>query len=102
MMSTIKGMRGKTMAVLVAACMLLCVLSPAIVNWNEEGSFATDGDEPEKFVYVSLGDSTTNGYGMNGYYPSDKIMSDYEISYAGIRGFLQQTPLAYPSLVTES
>ena len=77
MMSTIKGMRGKTMAVLVAACMLLCVLSPAIVNWNEEGSFATDGDEPKKFVYVSLGDSTTNGYGMEGYLPSADIIAQW-------------------------
>ena len=73
-MSTIKGMRGKTMAVLVAACMLLCVLSPAIVNWNEEGSFATDGDDKPVFTYVSLGDSTNNGYGLEGYYPSDKAV----------------------------
>ena len=61
-------------AVLVVACMLLCVLSPAIVNWNEEGFFAEDGDEPN-FTYVALGDSMVNGFGMADYYPDGLILT---------------------------
>ena len=55
---------------LVSACMLLCVLSPAIINWNEEGSFADSDDDVEVVNYVALGDSMVNGFGMFGYYPN--------------------------------
>ncbi|MBR7123798.1 MAG: hypothetical protein IKC93_02885 [Candidatus Methanomethylophilaceae archaeon] len=109
-MSTIKGVRGKTMAVLVAACMLLCVLSPAIVNWNEEGFFAEDGDEPN-FTYVALGDSMVNGFGMADYYPDatkfnynevvdGNVVIDNEATH-NYYGFLKTPVDAYPTLMKE-
>ena len=67
MTSKQRNLRGGTLAVLVSACMLLCVLSPAIINWNEEDSSAyvdNGGIEKDAFTYVSLGDSMVNGFGM--------------------------------------
>ena len=77
MRGMLRDLRMGTFAILVTACMLLCVLSPAIVCWNEESSSAVGVSDAEKeeFIYVSIGDSITNGYGMDGYYKDGEDMS---------------------------
>ena len=96
MMNTGLGMKGKAMAALVAACMLLCVLSPAIVNWNEEDSSAyvdNGGMETDAFTYVSLGDSMVNGFGMFGYYP-EEVYPENDHNW---NGFNMIVPNAFPA-----
>ena len=96
MMNTGIGMKGKAMAALVAACMLLCVLSPAIVNWNEEDSSAyvdNGGMEKDAFTYVSLGDSMVNGFGMFGYYP-EEVYPENDHNW---NGFNMIVPNAFPA-----
>lgn len=44
------------------------------------------------FHYVSIGDSTTNGYGFDGYYAEDGT---------DVRGFLRVEEQAYPALITK-
>ena len=67
--------------------------------WEKDVIGETDPDngddipDKEDFVYVSIGDSITNGYGMDGYY---KAGDDKNYS-----GFLQEAPGAYPSLVAD-
>lgn len=81
-----------TLALLVTACMLFSVLSPAIVCWDDDVYADAGGSKPD-FTYVSIGDSISNGYGMDGYYKEGD-----DINY---RGFLQEVPQAYPSLIRD-
>ena len=72
----LRDLRMGTFAILVTACMLFSVLSPAIVCWNEESPSAVGVSDAEKeFIYISIGDSITNGYGMDGYYKDGEDMS---------------------------
>ena len=70
--------------------MLLCALSPAITTWNEDFIYATEGGD-EKKIYVSIGDSTTNGYGLDGYYDNGNVY-----------GFLRDVKSSYPHKVVET
>lgn len=54
-------------------------------------AFAQTTDEETPKNYVSLGDSMTNGYGLDGYY----------YNKVNVWGFLQEAPNAYPSKVAE-
>ena len=67
------------------------------------------GDVVERTAlkYVALGDSMTNGYGMEGYYPAqDNDPATYQTAGAlneGNRyGYLRNAPGAWPSLVAEA
>lgn len=96
MKSTQRNLRGGTLSVLVAACMLLCVLSPAIVNWNEEGFFA-EGDDSESLYYVSIGDSMANGYGHTGYFPVDENRPGIDVG--NYNGLLVEVTSTFPYLL---
>ena len=88
-------MGGGVAAILVVVCMLLCSFSPAIVTWNEEFVYADDGEDGVDLKnYVSIGDSTVNGYGMEGYYKNERG-ENYS-------GYLQDVEGAYPYKVLGS
>ena len=84
-----RGLRAGALAFMLTACMLLSALSPAIVGWDGDSN-AVGGDDKPDFIYVSLGDSLTNGFGMEGYY------ADNGDNYSG---FLQEVTDAYPTMV---
>ena len=99
-MSGILKNKGGVGAVLVVACMLLCVLSPAVVSWNEDYVFAEDSKPQEpNFFYYALGDSMVNGFGMPDYYPNYEnevyVGGDSENHY----GFLMTPEKAFPTLL---
>jgi len=72
-----------SIAMLLALCMVIGMI-PAVAL------FATaEGNAPLK--YVALGDSSTNGYGLDG----------YDREGANVWGFLQEVPNAYPAKVAE-
>ena len=77
MKSTGCKLRDGTLAVFVAACMLLCVFSPVVLNWNEEDASASGASDDDTFRYVSLGDSMTNAYGSIDYYYYDEVLGYY-------------------------
>ena len=58
-----RDLRVGALAFVLTACMLLSALSPAIIGWDGDSN-ATGGDVKPDFTYVSIGDSMTNGYGM--------------------------------------
>ena len=65
----------KITAIAVVLCMLLCTVSPIIYDWSEDHAVDSYADETDgKYLYVSLGDSMTNGYGMRSYYPDLQLM----------------------------
>ncbi len=73
-------MSKKILSIILVVAMLLTVL-PLSVFAKDDG----------KFNYVSIGDSTTNGFGFSSYYKDGK----------DVRGFNQVVPEAYPALITE-
>lgn len=68
----------KTLRIIVSVCLLLSFLLSSVQ------AFALF----EEYNYVSLGDSVTNGYGMDGYSST-------------VRGYKQRVPNTYPDLVAE-
>ena len=84
-----RDLRVGALAFVLTACMLLSALSPAIIGWDGDSN-ATGGDVKPDFTYVSIGDSMTNGYGMEGYYAENG--DNYS-------GFLQEVADAYPNMV---
>jgi hypothetical protein len=63
---------------------------------NDIATVSTE-TETEK-IYVSLGDSMTNGYGLPGYEEWNTSTQDFDNYF----GFLVETPDAYPSKVAEA
>ena len=90
MKSTQRDLRGGTLAVLVSACMLLCVLSPAIINWNGEEASASESTD-DTFTYVSLGDSMVNAFGSADYYYYDEELECFKTCL----GFLESDTFSY-------
>ncbi|MBE6517049.1 MAG: hypothetical protein E7Z67_02545 [Thermoplasmata archaeon] len=96
-----RDLRVGTFAVFVTACMLLCVLSPAIISSNDDGLSAASGDD--EFVYVALGDSMSNGFGLaeyfldngDGYAPNVDGMDDNR------KGFMMDTVGTYPYMLKQ-
>lgn len=99
--STIRFFRS-LISMLLAVCMVLGMVPAAV--------FAAEGDMVK---YVSLGDSMSNGYGMEGYeyeyHVGDAAMTEctdlnctqeHEVFHWS-NGFLQEVPGTYPVLVAE-
>ena len=87
------------LAMLLAICMIVGFV-PAV-------AFATEESAEKPIYYVSLGDSTTNGYGLTGYeFEEDGLLDWVKSTYAGYdgestvenpNGLLMETPGAYPA-----
>lgn len=92
-----RDLRVGTFAVFVTACMLLCVLSPAIINYSED-SYA---DSSDKFVYYALGDSMVNGFGLADYFLEDgaEYTPNADETGKNCYGFLMDVPMSYPGLL---
>ena len=99
-----KTIRSASAFLLVAALFLGVCSSPIALA-------AEAIEESKPLVYVSLGDSTTNGYGLSGYEFTEQEVLDYyagltdeEKAFAGDptrdnpNGLLMETPGAYPVL----
>ena len=98
-------MKKRLMSVVLALAMVISLVPTT--------AFAANEPEKETINYVSLGDSTTNGYGLSGY-EFDKEDSDFkewvakitngypmysgESTYENPNGLLMETPGAYPAL----
>ncbi len=69
----------KILSVLMSVIMLFTVCAPVI------GAVDTNGhtnEEKDKLVYVSIGDSMTNGYGLDGYNGNSGIMNYAKNTYS--------------------
>lgn len=97
MKSTGSKLRDGTLAVFVAACMLLCVFSPVVLNWNEEDASASGASDDDTFRYVSLGDSMTNAYGSIDYYYYDEVLGYYQTCL----GILEDDTYSYTNLLAK-
>ncbi len=90
----------KITAIAVVLCMLLCTVSPIIYDWSEDhavDSYATDDDVTK--LYVSLGDSVANGYGMVDYYGNTVNNPDDNSKWVQYSGFLSNAERAYPKQI---
>ena len=100
-------------AVSIVALLLLCTACP-MMTMTEKGDTAyADGgtviSNPSNRYYVSLGDSTTNGYGLfeyfddgfTGTYTPDRIFTEYPDDGEYSFGLNIVAPDAYPSLVLD-
>ena len=86
-------MNMKRILVLVMTLvMLVSAFAPTLSVFAEELHNHTEAQEKTEINYVSLGDSMTNGIGMQGY---DKEGMD--TTERGSNGFLEVAPDAYPS-----
>lgn len=94
-------------AMLLVACMVAGVLPVTVLAAEREppvfdeeivsaelvSNEAGDGSADDgKLVYVSFGDSMTNGYGLSGYALPNGV---------GVNGFLQESPVAYPAMYAD-
>ncbi len=101
------------LSLLLAFCLLLGTSANGLIVWaNNLESLDKDGDG--KIIYVSLGDSTTNGYGLTGYEFSEEeraaLVAELEKNpganwgdlmektIENPNGLLMETPGAYPAL----
>lgn len=74
-------------------------VSATTISAVVENISATTSTEPETDkIYVSLGDSMTNGYGLPGYEEWNESTKDFDNHF----GFLVNTSDAYPSKVAEA
>ena len=102
-------MKKRILSMLLALTMLLSLVPAAV--------FAEEAEQEAKkpLIYVSFGDSTTNGYGLTGYEmdadktakAEDGVKSDYKgygnetgtkPAWNNVNGLLQETPGSYPVL----
>ena len=77
-------------AVVVAAIMLLCAVSPMVSVFEDKNTLSAES--ADDVTIVSLGDSMVNGFGLSGYYPEGD---------ANYYGFLEQDTSAFPSLIRD-
>ena len=78
-------------AVVVAAIMLLCAVSPMVSVFEDKNTLSAES--ADDVTIVSLGDSMVNGFGLSGYYPDKADVNYY--------GFLEQDTSAFPSLIRD-
>ena len=71
----------------ILALLLVTGMIPVGVLAEGEAQVGDDG----KFHYVSIGDSTTNGFGFDSYY----------LNGTDVRGFNQVVPEAYPARIAQ-
>ena len=88
----------KAISVALVVFMLVSVCAPAIM------AIPKTEDKP---IYVSLGASNVNGYGMRGYIPGDNIMEQIAKdpalkALANVYGCVSETPDSYPVLIAEA
>ena len=71
---------------------LSCLLTIVMILGTCATTFAAPIETTDTIKYVSLGDSMTNGYGLNGYEP---FVDD---EYVNVNGYLQEVVGSYPML----
>ena len=116
-----KKVSTKILSVLMAAMMLFSVCAPVIAGATEldahdhDGATSTqydpyDTNKDGKVTYVSLGDSMTNGYGLNGYYPGDqegvyesagRLEDGYTGKDSNCYGYMVNANAAWPTLLAK-
>ncbi|MBR6577412.1 MAG: hypothetical protein IKK74_00540, partial [Clostridia bacterium] len=103
-----KNILKRATALMLSLLMVFSVCSTSLIIYAQSEAESSD----EELIYVSLGDSTTNGYGLTGYeFTQDdafaamvsKLNSDYpgyngERTFENPNGLLMETPGAYPAL----
>jgi hypothetical protein len=93
MENRLKGFGRKFTSVAVLLCMLLSIFAPTVMATTEGayvasestgGKTASNNSATEKkdLVYVSIGDSMTNGYGIDGYSGDNGILNYGTNTYA--------------------
>ena len=86
MENKLNGFGRKFTSVVVLLCMLLSIFAPTVMATTEGAYVASEstggktasndsGTEKKDLVYVSIGDSMTNGYGLEGYDGESGIMN---------------------------
>ena len=88
----------KAISVALVVFMLVSVCAPAIMAMPKA---------EDKPIYVSLGASNVNGYGMRGYIPGENIMEEIALNpwlknEVNVYGCTSNTPDSYPVLVAEA
>ena len=75
----LKKMSMKTLSVLMSVIMLFGICAPAIGAFD---AHSHANEEKERIVYVSIGDSVTNGFGLDGYDGESGIVNYGKNTYA--------------------
>jgi hypothetical protein len=85
--------------------MVCSIFAPVVASAVEFYGHEHKDEGCDTLHYVSIGDSMTNGFGLDGYYltPEEveywKTKQDREVMESGqVYGFLQEVPVAYPAL----
>ena len=108
----------KSIAFLMSLIMVFSIFAPVVASAVE---YAEDHAEKGPLNYVAIGDSMTNGFGLDGYYVSEaekemwaELDPNREIPFTPngwnpddpnsdfygyqVYGYLQEVPTAYPAL----
>ena len=99
MKKTRKHFLSACIAVALAAVTAFGGFGPAIAQAAPSGE-GTGTTEP--IHYVALGDSMTNGYGLNGYYPNANGVTADELNTGNVWGYKRNMYVtSYPALVAD-
>ena len=98
----------KSLAFLMSLIMVFSIFAPVVASAVEYSHGDHNHKKDGPINYVSIGDSMTNGFGLDGYYLTEKENKDWQeegrnvLPYPSndwqqVYGFLQEVPDAYPA-----
>jgi len=81
MKNTVTGFGRKLTSAAVLLCLLLSIFAPTVMAvenadlFSETNANEENAEKKDKLIYASIGDSMTNGYGLEGYDGESGIMN---------------------------